>query len=319
MRRRRLTGLLIMVGLFAGGLGLAWAQTGEPTIATQTFVVTYTIPTETVTTEVTVTETVTVPTTTEPPSDGTVIETSTRWLCTAPLTSLGELPIILEQRVTNAHARTLSNGLVGLNAGCTGDGDPDTVDLIVRQYGNGRDQGSDDDGLVIRAGAHDITVSGFVDCGWINPGPTTSPPHNGDEAHQDAVVWNAGGDNIRFQDFRTGNWDTQQATCHGAGGNFYPDPNTSTVTGALCLRCLIVASKTGIDPEAGPAGTGVFIGNNSVDSGIRDSCVSANVPLTLDPAGAPTRPVNINNVLVDRNDGTPDNPGACPLEWPSQP
>jgi hypothetical protein len=332
IRHRKLAGLAALAAFFMAGLTLAWTQTGEPTVETRTFthedVVTFTVPTETVvsTQTVTVTETVTTtaptttapPTTTEPdpdPPDGTVITlVDQRFVCTGPLSALGELPIILEQTVMNntAAARHIQ-GLIDLRSGCSGDGNPDTTDLVIHQYGNGRDVGAASDGLILRLGSHDLNITGFIDCGFITPG-----------AHQDGLDLRGGRD-VTFTDFEIGDWETQSPTCHGAGGLYYvsafqnggptgnDDPNY--LTNILCLRCKMVASKGAFDPNAGQAGRAGFI-VQSVDSGAVDSCFAGHLPFQI-RLDTPTlrgaiRPIDINNVKIDTDSSLPQpDPEAC--------
>lgn len=327
---RKITWTAALAAFFMAGILLAWSQTGEPTTGTQTFtnVVTYTIPTETVvsTQTVTVTETVTTtaPTTTAPPTtttdpdpdpDGTVIAlVNERFVCTGPLSNLGELPIILEQTVMNSSpAATHIQGLIDLRSGCAGDGNPDTIDLIIHQYGNGSTIGAASDGLILRLGSHDLNITGFIDCGNITPG-----------AHQDGLDLRGGRD-ITFEDFEIGDWDTQTPTCHGAGGLYYvsafqnggptgnDDPNY--LTNVLCIRCKMVGSKGATDPNVGQAGRAAFI-VQSVDSGAIDSCFAANLPFQI-RLDTPTlrgaiRPVDVNNVKIDRDSSSPQpDPEEC--------
>ncbi len=108
---------------------------------------------------------------------------------------------------------------VSLANGCTGDGDPNTIDLIVHIEGDGRTYGLQKDAFKINgsSGPSNIqltTAGGSINCG----------PREGANAltatHQDGVqVQN--GSNIGFYGVTVGNWAGQRATCWGAGGAFF--------------------------------------------------------------------------------------------------
>jgi hypothetical protein len=100
-------------------------------------------------------------------------------------------------------------GAVQLGAGCRGDGNPATTDLILDIRGDGRTYGPGDDAIRLMnslPGASDIVIEGHADCG----------PRYG-SAHQDGVQI-LGGTNITFRNFTIGDYANGRSTCQGAGG-----------------------------------------------------------------------------------------------------
>lgn len=234
-------------------------------------------------------------------SAGTTLTVTDRWTCAQPLSAYGELPITLISNVPNSVAQTRANGMVNLNAGCVGDGNPNTYDLCLHVNGNGTTLGSSSDAVVLR-GARDINVGCAVgrvniDCGQESSG-----------AHQDGVAVHEGY-NVTFHGADSGDWTTQTATCHGAGGVFYPSAGVSTATriperavGIVCFGCRMVAKKH----EPGGRALGIY---ESTDSGAVGSCFSGDPPLTirLDTPSGPNRgavrPVNVDNFFIDKDVG----------------
>lgn len=321
LRKTKLITLGVIIGaiVFGGGLALAdHVSTKEehvvvfdPPPMTSTIQDTDPVPhPETVT----VTEpgtTTTPPTTTEPTPDperplwragGTTINSTTRWNCNQPLSNFGTLPITLNSNVTNAHARTLANGVVGFNAGCRGDGDPNTIDICLHINGNGTTLGSDDDGLVLRGGM-DIQVG----CG---PGdhPNIDCGTEGPNAHMDGIASHEGY-RMEFWDLTSGNWDTKVATCHGAGAVVYWSAGVDAATripsravDLVCYFCSIVGSK---HTPAGKA-LGIY---ESTRSGAVNSRFFASIPIDIrmDTPEGPNRgaidPINEGNTCIDKETG----------------
>jgi hypothetical protein len=248
-----------------------------------------------------------------------------RFVCTGPLASLATngFPVIVNQTVMNNHASArAARGAIAIESGCRGDGTT-ANDLVIHQYGTGFDIGAAGDPIVIFPGARNLSISGFTDCGLIGRG-ADNLPRTRDDAHQDGFDIRGGFD-IYVHDYEMGDWDSQRATCHGAGGLAFissflysaavrDDPyRTQRV---VFNRVKLVATKVN-DPSAGPAGTAGHI-TQSVDSGIRNSCLSGNIPLSIrlhrpGIQNGAIRPINENNVRIDKNDGVPDNPALCPL------
>jgi hypothetical protein len=200
---------------------------------------------------------------TPPPSPvGTTIVTSGRWVCNQPLAQYGPLPIRVVQTMPSSDDAL--NGSVRLMDGCTGDGTPAT-DLILNVNGNGADIGSPNDAIVL-IGAHDLEIEGYANCGRPGGG-----------AHQDGIQMNRA-QRVHFIGFEIGDWETQTATCHGAGGIFYVselNDNAANLLDVTCDRCRMVGSTTGA------VGTAFYLGA-STRSGARNSCFSANRPFARD-------------------------------------
>jgi hypothetical protein len=223
-----------------------------------------------------------------PPPGGTVVERTTGTLvCNQPLASYGPLPVTFSTRIPGGSDSL--NGDVRLMAGCTGDGNPATTDLILDINGNGGTLGSGDDGLVL-IGVHDLQIEGHIDCGR---------PLGG--AHQDGVQMNSA-HRLTFRGVTSGNVLASQPenwvpTCHGAGGIFYVselNDNDANLTSVVCDGCHMAGSTTGT------VGTGLSI-YGSTDSGARNSTFAARRPCFVQSSSAsngPTRPVNINNTCV---------------------
>ena len=90
-----------------------------------------------------------------------------------------------------------------------GDGDPDTIDLVVEIEGDGLTRGFAGDAFKVKSTVDPpggIQVTGFLNCG---PPPRAS--------HQDGIQLQ-GGDGIGFYDVEIGDWEAGTATCSGAGG-----------------------------------------------------------------------------------------------------
>ena len=131
--------------------------------------------------------------------------TNATWTCDRPLSSYGALPL----RVVLDYTNNGTSFGARLDAGCTGDGNASTIDLILDIRGDGRTRGPSEDAIRIMnhsPGARDIQITGRADCG----------PRRGG-AHQDGIQA-IGGTNITFVDFVIGNYDAGVATCQGAGG-----------------------------------------------------------------------------------------------------
>src|SRR5262249_1078119 len=79
------------------------------------------------------------------PVPGTLITTSAPWRCDQPLSSYGALPIKIVSTVPNS----ISANAISLSDGCSGDGDPNTVDLILDVRGDGAGQGTGGDAVKI--------------------------------------------------------------------------------------------------------------------------------------------------------------------------
>jgi hypothetical protein len=142
----------------------------------------------------------------------TIIRRNQKFLCDRPLARYGRLPLKVVINFT-AGRRFGANGAIDLVTGCAGDGDSNTIDLIVDVKGNGRTYGAGHDAMKVRQRAgylRGIQITGRVQCG----------PRFNRAAHQDGVQLQ-GGRNITFVDFRVGRYDLGRSTCQGAGGAFF--------------------------------------------------------------------------------------------------
>ncbi len=141
----------------------------------------------------------------------TIVRRNQKWLCDRPLARYGRLPLKVVVNFS-AGRRLNANGAIDLVTGCAGDGNSNTIDLIVDVRGNGRTFGAGHDAMKVRQRAgyvRGIQLTGVVQCGPRAPG-----------AHQDGVQLQ-GGRNITFVDFRVGRYDLGRSTCQGAGGAFF--------------------------------------------------------------------------------------------------
>ncbi|HSE82615.1 MAG TPA: hypothetical protein VLA87_13150 [Gaiellaceae bacterium] len=132
--------------------------------------------------------------------------------CTRPLSRWGRLPLKVKVKFSKGR-RFRRAGAIDLDTGCAGDGDPNTIDLIVKVKGNGRTHGPGVDAFKVRQRAgYDagIQVTGDVDCG----------PRYSRHVHQDGVQLQGGRD-ITFVDFTVGRYRRGKSTCQGAGGALF--------------------------------------------------------------------------------------------------
>jgi chitodextrinase len=142
----------------------------------------------------------------------TITLTNTQWVCNRAISSYGRLPLKVVVNFTSGF-RYGGNGAIDLVSGCAGDGNDQTVDLILDVKGDGRTYGPGMDAMKVRTTAGytaGIQITGRVECG----------PRYSSTAHQDGVQIQ-GGRNITFVDFYIGNYDAGLSTCHGAGGAMF--------------------------------------------------------------------------------------------------
>jgi hypothetical protein len=170
----------------------------------------------------------------------TITLTNRKFFCNRPLSRWGRLPLKVIVRFTVGR-RFGGNGAIDLYTGCAGDGNANTIDLIVDVRGNGRTYGPGIDAFKVRRGAgynRGIQVTGTVQCG---------PRYGG--AHQDGVQVQ-GGRNITFVDFNVGRYNLGRSTCQGAGGAFFYSgggQNIDVVRGRYiaCNHSLFIGAGTG--------------------------------------------------------------------------
>jgi hypothetical protein len=155
----------------------------------------------------------------------------TQWVCNRPISSWGPMPLKVIVDYTPGR-RYGGNGAIDLVDNCAGDGDPNSIDLIVDVRGDGATFGPGVDGMKVRTEAGyngSIQLTGTVQCG---------PKHSPSD-HADGVQLQ-GGRNITFVDFNVGFYDQGLSTCQGAGGAFfyssaggYRPQNISVVRGRM--------------------------------------------------------------------------------------
>ena len=214
------------------------------------------------------------------PPAGTVIVTNRPWNCTGPLSSFGALPIKVVSTIANASANDNDNA-VSLR-GCSGDGDPATIDLILDIRGNGGSVGNGSigtsyDAVRIGQNARDLVVTGNAECGARSPNPSI---------HQD-IVQALSGSNITFVDFTSGDPFTGRWTCWGAGGGWYITwANAGIPTDLICLRCILATYNQNLR-----------IGE-SVRSGARDSVFGYSRSYGIFVESGAQSPVNVNNRVI---------------------
>jgi hypothetical protein len=227
-----------------------------------------------------------------PPSsgNGTTITVTSRWVCDRPLSQYGTLPIRVVSTIQNA---TFSgNAAIALSNGCTGDGNPQSIDLVLNVNGNGTSIGTNQDAIRIAAGAHDIQFTGYAECGAPAAG-----------AHQD-MMQAGGGERITAYDFRTGSVATGSSTCRGALGGWATAGfgGSNQPIDVVCVRCAIATFNHGL-----------FVGAPSTRSGARDSTFVGRLPITV--TSNVSQAVNLNNVGI--NSSSASGPTQGPQQSPT--
>ena len=165
-----------------------------------------------------------------------LILTDDQWRCTQPLEEIarevgGTLPLKVTAKFTTFIET--SGPVVDLREGCEGDG-TDAIDLILDIQGDGRTKGGINDAMSVKLDAHDIDITGNIDCG---------PRAEG--SHQDGIQAQ-GARNIAFVDLEIGDWDDERATCTGAEagiGISLGGVADIIPTGHKCIRCRVIACR----------------------------------------------------------------------------
>ena len=156
---------------------------------------------------------------------------------------VGRLPLLVEVGFTTFV--DLDPAVIELKDGCTGDGDDETIDLVLKVEGDGRTIGGGADAIKVRLTARDVQLTGYANCGPRGLGQD-GRPGTGDDAHQDGAQIQ-GGNTVEFIDFEWGDWETSTATCQGAAGMFVPGSvNGNPVTNMACIRCKSVSCNHGM-------------------------------------------------------------------------
>ena len=96
-----------------------------------------------------------------------LVVTDGQWRCTSrssstPAPARRELPLKVTAKFTT-FVET-AGPVVDLREGCAGDG-TEAIDLILDIQGDGRTEGRDQDALSVKLNAHDIDITGNIDCG----------------------------------------------------------------------------------------------------------------------------------------------------------
>ena len=158
-------------------------------------------------------------------------------------TAPGRLPLLVEIDFTTYV--DLNPAVVDLRQDCVGDGDDETIDLILAVEGDGRTIGGTVDAIKVRLTASDIQLTGHANCGPRGLG-SDGVPNTPDDSHQDGAQIQ-GGNKIEFVDFEWGDWETGTATCQGAAGTFVPaSVNANPVQDMACIRCKSVSCNHGM-------------------------------------------------------------------------
>ncbi len=189
-----------------------------------------------------------------------------RFSCDRPLADIaaanpigdgpGSLPLLVEVGFTTYVA--LDPAVIELKDGCVGDGDDESIDLVVHVEGDGRTIGGTSDAVKVRLTARDVQLTGYANCGPRGLG-ADGRTDTYDDSHQDGAQIQ-GGDTVEFIDFEWGDWETNTATCQGAAGVFVPaSVNGNLVKDMACIRCKSVSCNHGMH-------FGVSVGSLVVDS-----------------------------------------------------
>ncbi len=164
----------------------------------------------------------------------TLSYTDKHWVCSAPISSYGQLPVRVVLNFTKNYVPPSGSGVVQLSNGCTGDSNSSSIDLILDVRGNGQTYGAGDDAIRITyhsPGARNLQITGKANCGKKQA-----------NRHQDGIQA-LGGTDITFAGFVLGEYDAGYATCQGAGaGLFYSSagntsPKNMKIVGGKYIAC----------------------------------------------------------------------------------
>jgi hypothetical protein len=206
------------------------------------------------------------------PKPGRVIRTTKSWQCRGPLRRDGKLPIKVISNMPNP-----GNGDAIRLIGCIGDGNRNTIDLILDVNGNGRGRGTGYDAVRIGQNARGLVVTGDVECGRRHSNPSI---------HQD-VVQALSGKNIYFRNFTSGNPATGRWTCWGAGGGWYVTwANGRIPTNLICQRCRLATYNQNLRID------------QSVHSGATNSVFGYHRSYGIFIGKQARRPVNVKNRVI---------------------
>lgn len=177
---------------------------------------------------------------------GTVSQTDSGWTCSAALSTYGALPLRVVITSTTVWAGAHA---VRLQGGCTGDGDDDTIDLIIEANGDGSTVGIAGDVLKFAPfGAQgpsgvQLTIRG--DCG--------DPGGHFDFFQNQAT--NANGSLMAIVNGASGDYEGGEPTCQAAGGMyFWSETGDVTLLGGEVIGC-----NHGLNGNAAGSGSGSVV------------------------------------------------------------
>jgi hypothetical protein len=176
----------------------------------------------------------------KPKARSKIVRRNSGWTCSGSLERIANrngrgLPLLVKIKFTR-HVN-IDPGVIDIQGNCHGDGNSDTIDLILKVQGNGRTKGGTFDAIKVHHRPHDIQITGYANCGPRHP-----------IGHQDGAQI-MGGHTIYFVNFRWGKWKKRKATCQGAAGTFAPgrlDTGPYDVRNIRCIRCRSVSCNHGM-------------------------------------------------------------------------
>jgi hypothetical protein len=193
--------------------------------------------------------------------------TNQQFRCDRPLSQYGPLPIKLVWTFTG-RADYGDQGHLDFLSGCRGDGNSNTIDVIVMSNANGVSLGAAGGAGKFRtAGPVDIQITGNFDCG----------PLGNSGAHQDGWQFHPDHTPSRLDivNGTSGNWAAGTSTCNGAGGVlFWSNDYDVDVYGGRYVSCnhgFFGAGQTRSGNEV--VGAGFRTGRND---GTDPKCVGVN-------------------------------------------
>ena len=156
--------------------------------------------------------------------------TNQQFHCDRPLSQYGPLPLKLVWNFTG-NPDFGDQGHLDFVSGCRGDGNSDTIDVIVISNADGlRFGAAGGAGKFRTAGPVDIQITGNFDCGPLGNSP----------AHQDTWQFHPDWAPARLDivNGTSGNWAAGTSTCNGAGGAiFWSNDYDVDVYGGRYVTC----------------------------------------------------------------------------------